>query len=1698
MEQQRSTRSTVSRIGRIIVKTVLFIFLFIVLIVALVLTPPVQNMLRTKAVSYLEHTLKTKVSIGKIYIGLPKKVIIENVYLEDRQKDTLLTAGSLKADIALFKLIKGEVDINSIELKNSTVKIKRQFPDTIFNFQFIIDEFSPAGSAKNTSADTSASKIAIRNVTLDKIRLVFKDVVTGNDAEAWLNHLETRIDLIDAEHSVFDIPDATIDGLTARVYQSKPLATPEPVSKDVAEATKPAVFNLDLHKISLRHLQFDYRNDVSALYSTIKLNSSDIVVNKLDMANMLIDLDKLSVDNIIANIHLGKKEQAKVVVKEAAKEVETRAEAGWRVLAKEIRLTNNQLKFDNDNLPVQKHGIDYAHLAADSLTLHADNFLLSLDSIGGEITKAEVREKSGFILKEFRTKFLYSGTETFLQDLYVKTPGTEIKKDVAFRYASLDALQNDIGNVYLDADIENSKIRVGDILYFAPFLSQQPAFANASTTWYINSRVKGRISDLRIEELQLQGLKDTRVDISGRLAGLPEMKNAVADLTVRRISTSKRDMALFMPAGALPKNITIPDQISVSGRAKGNMAGMNADLALRTNLGTAFVKGTFKDFSDTRKIQYNATIQTAALDLGTILQQKQNLGPLTSSFTISGKGADPKTAKASLKGKINSIVLKQYNYRDVALSGSLVNQKATFTTSIVDPNIHVSLAGEADISKEFPAVSIDAMIDSLKLQPLHLAPATTIYRAKIKGNFPTTDPDNLQGNLLITQSLLIREDQRLQLDTIRLLAGKNDAGQFIRLNSDMVNAELKGRYKLTELVYVFQNSIQSYFAVQPPTSVKKVQPYNFQLDAFVFNSPAIKSLIPGFERLDSIQFQSHFSDTNGWTASLNAPVIDMGVNHVRMLTMQAGTVDNKIKATVGLGHFVSGSSIELNNTTLNAILANNQLDFALNIKDRGLKDKYNVGGTLRKQNDNNYTLSLRPDSLLLNYQAWSISPNNKLIIAGTKFNATDFTLSQAGQQLKISSQSASLNAPLEAGFTNFKLSTLTGFVQPDSTLADGNINGKLTLIEFSSAPVFTGDLTVSDFRVRNDTVGNVHLMVNNKVSDTYHADITIQGRGNDVRLAGDYFPTNSNNNFDFVLDIRQMPLATAQAFSAGSIKDASGSVNGKFTVKGTMKDPSIGGALNFNKATFIVSEFNTYLSVDGEKLAVTEKGLQFNDFVIKDSSGNQLRINGTAATTNFSNYHFDLTVRANNFQALNSTKKQNKKLYGQLFFNTALNIKGTEELPVIDGRLVINEKTKLTIVLPQQEPGIVEREGVVAFVDKDAPLSDSLFMAEYDSLNKSGFTGMDISMIIEVNKEADLTMIIDEGNGDFLNVKGEALLTTSIDRSGKIILSGTYELQSGSYELSFNFLRRKFEIQKGSKITWEGEPTDALLNVTAKYIATVAPLDLVKNQLSENITTNQRNTYLQKLPFDVMLKMEDELLHPKITFDIILPTDKNYVVGPEIITNVRTRLDQLRQDEGEMNKQIFSLLLLNRFVAENPFASSSGSLSAATLARNSVSKLMTEQLNRLAADLVKGVDINFNVQSSEDYTTGERQDRTDLNVGLSKRLLNDRLTVTVGSNFELEGPENSTQQATNIAGDVALDYKLSSDGRYMLRGYRKNEYQGVIDGYIIETGVGFLITVDYNRFRQIFMSSKKRQKRQQRAYSADSGGQNQTQEKRAE
>ncbi len=342
---------------------------------------------------------------------------------------------------------------------------------------------------------------------------------------------------------------------------------------------------------------------------------------------------------------------------------------------------------------------------------------------------------------------------------------------------------------------------------------------------------------------------------------------------------------------------------------------------------------------------------------------------------------------------------------------------------------------------------------------------------------------------------------------------------------------------------------------------------------------------------------------------------------------------------------------------------------------------------------------------------------------------------------------------------------------------------------------------------------------------------------------------------------------------------------------------------------------------------------------------------------------------------------------------------------------------------------------------------------------------MDVAATIETDSSAQFTLIIDERNGDALSLRGRAELTGGVDKSGKLSLTGNYELVNGAYNLTLSVLHRKFDIQRGSVITWTGDPRTANIDITAIYTVNTAPIDLVEQQIAGQ-STEEINKFKQRLPFQVKLRMTGELLKPIIKFDIALP-DNLLALWPD----VDTKLVQMRTDEAEINKQVFALLLLGRFVSENPFQSAGSGTDAGTIARQSASKLLSDQMNQLAGSLVKGVDINFDLNSQQDYSTGTAQNQTDLNVKVSKSLFSDRIRVTVGSDFQLE-QTNEDQNTTNLAGDVSVDYKLSKDGRYMIRVYRKDQYETVVQAQVVETGLSFILTFDYNKFRELFQNKK--------------------------
>ncbi len=1668
MQEEARLVPHVQRAARILIKVILGLLLFVLLVFLLLLTPPVQRFATNQVENYLEKKLDTRVEIGSISFGLPRKLHLENVYIEDRSKDTLLSGGSIRAELEFFALLNNEVRIRSIDFDNITAKIRREGKDTVFNFQFIVDAFTPARSI-DTSSSTPMVLEADR-FSINNSRILYNDVITGNEMLAVIRHLSAETDTIDTYGMHYDVPLVKAEGMMVRFYQRTPLATAEPASVDIAEAARPSAMKLKIGRVLLKDVDFEYGNDVSAFYTVLDIGNLDFVPRTIDLNERLLHFDQLVIDNTNSAIRLGKKEAARQLEKEVEKEIEVQKQQGWVIRADNIALNNNVIQFDNDNHPKTGYGMDYSHLRGDSLTLHVRDFVMNMDTIGGVIAKGFFKEKSGFRLDALEAEVLYAQNQAFLKNLYLKTPGTELKRQAVLEYASYDALVKNFEKTVFDLELVNSHIQVKDILTFAPQLRTHAAFKKPYDIWQLNVVGSGTMDRLHFDELQFEGLSNTSIDASGTLSGLSNPNAAGGNFVIRRLRTSQTDLSIFTGQRLSTPDVRLPETFEAKGTLSGNMANMAANLNIYTADGSVAVNGRFRQLMSPTKASYNTRLVTRGLRLDKILPAA-GIGSLSANLQVAGSGLTPQTFNARVNGKIHSVGYNRYNYRNIAVNGTVKQSAFDIKADIRDPNIDLTgtFTGSMGATSSF---RVNAQVDSLKTLPLHFTTEPLVFRGKVDADIRSLNKDYLDGEVLVTDALMITKGERLPIDTMTLVSGREGGEQFIRLNSEIANAEMRGQYRFSELGSIILHNIDPYFSVASPGQLSRVSPYDITFIADIQNSPFLSVFFPGMKVVQPIHAEGSLATGRGLQADVNTAALEVGTNKISDLSLHITTTPQGLQLTGNIGHLVSGTSYDIYNADITATALNDVIDFKLGIDDKAAKDKYNIAGIFRQTSPGVYSLKLKPDGLMLNYDMWTVSADNEIIIRPESIGANNFTLTSGNQQMTLQSPAGS-TGPLNANFRNFKLGTITGFIKADSALVDGTMNGNVNFVNLMKQPLFTADLVISDFSMRHDTLGNLDVKVNNPSANNYIANIRLTGRGNDVAVTGTLKPQGTDVAMDLDLVVNALQLSTLEGAMAGAINNARGSVDGSVKIKGTLAQPSILGELDFNDATFNTTILGSTFRIDNETLKVTEKGFMFDNFMIRDSINNTLVLNGFVQTNNFINYYFDLDVDADNFQIMNTQKTQGAMYYGSMVISSDLHFAGTEKNPIVDGGLTINDRTDFTLVIPQRQAGVSHREGVVEFVDMEHPEDAKLFRAYDTVFNYANLIGFDVAVNAEIKKEAIFNLVIDEANGDFINVQGEALLTAGVDPSGKVTLTGSYVLEEGSYELSFNFIRRKFNIQQGSKIVWLGEPTGATLDVTAIYIANTAPIDLVQQQLSASAASLRNSYFLQKLPFEVHLKVTGELLRPDIGFDIILPPERNYNVDKSVVQLVDARLAQIRQEPSELNKQVFALMLLNRFVGENPFETSSDGFNLSSYARQSVSKLMTEQLNRLASGLVHGVDINFDVVSTADYTTGERRNRTDLNVSLSKQLLSDRLTVTIGTNMLLEGhqPVNSGG-ASSLLGDVSVNYKLSKDGRYMLRAYQKNEYEGVVEGYIIETGLGFSINVDYDHFRELFGKKK--------------------------
>src|SRR5690606_12077581 len=120
-----------------------------------------------------------------------------------------------------------------------------------------------------------------------------------------------------------------------------------------------------------------------------------------------------------------------------------------------------------------------------------------------------------------------------------------------------------------------------------------------------------------------------------------------------------------------------------------------------------------------------------------------------------------------------------------------------------------------------------------------------------------------------------------------------------------------------------------------------------------------------------------------------------------------------------------------------------------------------------------------------------------------------------------------------------------------------------------------------------------------------------------------------------------------------------------------------------------------------------------------------------------------------------------------------------------------------------------------------------------------------------------------------------------------------------------------------------------------------------------------KGKFRQVLPFYVYLNIDGELEKPVINFDLDMPEDEQGAIGGQVYG----RIQQVNQQEGELNRQVFSLLVLSRFYPEPGSDGSQGGF--ASIARDNLNDAISDQLNAFSNKLLgkSGFELDFGLDS---------------------------------------------------------------------------------------------------------------------------------------
>ena len=1421
------------------------------------------------------------------------------------------------------------------------------------------------------------------------------------------------------------------------------------------EATKYISRELN-SKVEIESIQLDFfesatLNKILILdkhYDTILYGDILIKIKDFDYKNKSITIQKITLKNINSKIIKYKKDvnyNYDFLINYFSSNNKEQTNSKWNIKFDELELNNVSFIHKNENEEIKLgKNINFNNIFFKNTYANISSLKLNNDTIFADIKSLKTKEQSGFELSDFKAITKISSKQLICDSLIILTPQTKIEGSIKFYSNNWNDYNDFISKIKLNSYINKSSyLSFKDIAYFASDLN------GLEDRVFLSGKINGFINELKLNKFNLTYGKNTRFNGDIDVIGLAKIETSQWQIEAKEISANYNDLTLISKYPFTEgKKINLPIElkrlglISFHGRINGCLSNFSSTGKFTTELGN--VETQIKINKKNNDIEYEGNIKSEHFNLGTLIDNN-NYNDLSLDFDINGKSIDIKTIKAIIKGEIINIKYNDYLYKNIKITGE-INEKL-FNGNIIcsDENANFDINGIINLKNDITEIEIKSNINKLNLNKLNLVinNDTNIISSKIIINVKGKSIDDLTGEINLDNVIYKTKSKIYKLSNLNIISDQRQGLNNIKINSDYFDANLLGEFKISNLKQSFLSFLFKYYPsfFKNPLDSKKNND-QFALNVRIKKFDVIKELF-----LPDLMISPETKIDGNFNAKEN--IINLKINSSKLiyksisfnnLSLSLIQNDKSVLAEIESKSINPIDSLTIENILLKINSIDKSLSYTLDWDN--YKKPLNKGGLYGDMafNKNDVLLNINKIFISIKDSSWQLTKPSSLNFSKTEgLKISPLEIKNNNQLINIYGNiSENNNDSLLFRLDNIFLEQFNPILKLFKIKLFGDLNGKFALTNYQNKLAYSGQLDITKLIANDNQIGELYLKSNyfiqeNKIALNGYTSLGFINENGikqkNILFVGDYFLNKNDESIDIDFIAKPANINMLNPLLEGILTIKNGYINGNGKIHGTPNKIKIDSKLKIFNSEVKVDYTNVIYNITGE-IDIMSDQIRFTDLLLREKgtkAAPQGTLNGNIFHSNFKEMRIDYDVTYKNMLLLNTTKNENNLFYGKLYGTGNISLFGN----LNDIYMKINNTTNKNskFILPLDGPLEIEEDNRIHFVHKDS--------VEIKTQKISGFN---LEIDLHVTPDVLTQILLDQTNGDKLNVQGNGDLKININTLGKFEMKGDYILSGGDYLFTLeSVINKKFDIASGSQISWSGDPLNADINVITVYKQRASISTLL------NDTTNK-----SRIPVDCKLNINGKLFSPNIKFALDFPL---------IDATSKARIDNVLSDEAELNRQVFSFLLFKSFIKPQIYNLSGGGVTAGNAAASTSSEMLSNRVSEFLNSYVKNLTGIDNLQLGLNYRPANKNNNETVDIAVSKQFMNDK--ITIDGNFGLNNNSNSN----SLIGDVNINYKLTDDGKYRLKGFNRSNDNTQITtaGGPYTQGVGILYKKEFNK-----------------------------------